>query len=116
MAPKLKKRTELLEKLREVFRGLRSQPASRVVAEINPVLRGWVNYFRIGNASRCFSYVKCHVEMKIRQHLMRAKGRRGHGWKRWSKAELVRKLGLFNDYRLKPYVPRPKALPGHAVS
>ncbi len=116
MAPKLKKRTALLEKLRESFLGLRSQPVERVVEEINPVLRGWVNYFRVGNASRCFSYVKRHVEMKIRQHLMRAKGRSGHGWKRWSKAELVRKLGLFNDYRLKPYVLRPKALPGHAVS
>jgi len=116
VAPKLKKRTELLEELRDIFRSLRSQPVTRVVQKINPVLRGWVNYFRIGNASRCFSYVKRHVEMKVRQHLMRAKGRRGHGWKRWSTAELVRKLGLFNDYRLKPYVPRPKALPGHAVS
>jgi len=114
-APTLKARTALLGKLKEIFRGLRSQPVGRVVEKINPVLRGWVNYFRIGNASRCFSYVKRYVEMKIRQHLMRARGRRGHGWKRWSKKELVRKLGLFDDYRLKPYVPRPKALPGHAV-
>jgi hypothetical protein len=30
-----------------------------VVQLINPVLRGWVNYFAIGNSSRCFSYVKC---------------------------------------------------------
>ena len=56
--PKLKKRTALLEKLREVFRKHRSQPVSRVVQEINPILRGWVNYFRIGNSSRCFSYVR----------------------------------------------------------
>ena len=113
--PKLKARTELLGKLKEVFRCRRSQPVARVIEEINPVLRGWVDYFRVGNASRCFSYVKRHVEMKVRQHLMRARGRSGHGWKRWSKEELVRKLGLFNDYGLKPYVPRLKALPGRAV-
>lgn len=115
MVPKLKKRTALLAKLREIFRCRRSQPVARVVEEINPVLRGWVNHFRIGNASRCFSYVKRHVEMKIRQHLMRARGRSGHGWKRWSKAELVRQLGLFNDYRVRPYRPRLKADPCQAV-
>jgi Group II intron, maturase-specific domain len=26
-----------------------------VIAVINPILRGWVNYFRVGNAARCFS-------------------------------------------------------------
>lgn len=115
MAPKLKKRTALLAKLKEIFRGRRSQPVERVVEEINPVLRGWVNYFRIGNASQCFSYVRRHVELKIRRHLMHAKGRSGYGWKRWSKSELVRNLGLYDDYKLRRYVPRLKALPGHAA-
>ena len=115
-APKLKARTELLTKLKEIFRRRRSQPVGWVVEEINPVLRGWVNYFRYGNASRSFSYVRQYVEVKIRRHLMRARGRGGRGWKRWSKEELVRKLGLFNGYRLKRYEPRLKALPGHSVS
>src|SRR5947209_5432007 len=39
-APKLKKRTALLQKLREIFRCFQSQPVSRVVALINPILRG----------------------------------------------------------------------------
>ena len=34
-----------------------SQPVGRVITEINPILRGWVNYFRIGNAARCLAYV-----------------------------------------------------------
>jgi RNA-directed DNA polymerase len=57
-APKLKKRTALLGKLRDVFRRYASQPVGRVVALINPILRGWVNYFAVGHSSRCFSVVK----------------------------------------------------------
>ena len=32
---------------------------------------------------------------------MRARGRTGYGWKRWSKKWLYDQLGLFNDYRLR---------------
>ena len=78
--PKLKKRTALLRKLREVFRRYRSQPVNGVVEIINPILRGWVNYFAIGHSSRCFQFVKRWVELKIRRHLMRARNRRGFGW------------------------------------
>src|SRR5208283_3274974 len=42
-APKLKKRTALFEKLREVFRQHVSWPVEVVIAKINPILRGWVN-------------------------------------------------------------------------
>ena len=56
--PRLKKRTALLAKLREIFRRYVSQPVGRVIELINPVLRGWVNYFAVGHSSRCFSFVK----------------------------------------------------------
>jgi len=100
LAPALKKRTALLRKLQEVFRRWRSQPVRRVIAVINPILRGWVNYFRVGNAARCFSIVRSWVERKVRRHMMRARGRRGFGWKRWSRAWLHTTLGLFADYRV----------------
>ena len=77
-----------------------SQPVERVIAVINPILRGWVNYFRIGNASECFTFVKDWVEKKVRRHMMRARGLGGFGWNRWSRAWIYRTLGLFNDYRV----------------
>ena len=83
--PKLKKRTALLRGLKEIFRRSQSQPVHRVIAQINPVLRGWVNYFAIGHASRCFSYVRDWVEKKVRRLLMRARKRRGFGWKSWKR-------------------------------
>jgi RNA-directed DNA polymerase len=99
-APKLKKRTALFAKLREVFRRNVSQPVGRVIKEINPILRGWVNYFRVGHSTRCFSMFSHWVEEKVRRHLMRARGRPGMGWKRWSREWVYGKLGLFKDYRV----------------
>ena len=99
-APKLKKRTALFENLREIFRKHVSWPVEKVIAKINPILRGWVNYFRVGHSSSCFYMVKRWVEKKVRPHLMRARGRKGFGWKRWSSEWLYERLGLFNDYRL----------------
>ena len=96
--PQQKKRARLRAKLTEVFRRSRSQPIGRVIEEINPILRGWVNYFRIGHASRCFGFVRDWVEKKVRRHMMRARGRRGFGWNRWSRAWLYKALGLYSDY------------------
>src|SRR6516225_9176678 len=109
--PKLKKRTALLQKLRDIFRRFQSQPVGRVVELINPILRGWVNYFAVGHASRCFGFVRDWVEKKVRRHLMRARGRQGFGWDRWSKRWLYDRLGLFNEYRVRRPSPAPKALP-----
>jgi RNA-directed DNA polymerase len=100
VTPAVKQRTALLRKLKEEFRRLDSQPIRRVIAEINPILRGWANYFRAGNAARCFGFVRDWVERKVRRHLMRARGRRGFGWKRWSREWLYETLGLFSDYRV----------------
>ena len=110
-APKLKKRTALFEKLREIFRRNVSQPVGKVIEMINPILRGWVNYFQIGDSSRCFSMVKRWVEKKIRRHLMRARGRKGMGWKRWSREWLYEELALFNDYRVRRQLPKADPTP-----
>ena len=67
--PQTKKRTALLRQLKVVFRSLRSQPIRNVIEIINPILRGWVQYFSIGNASQCFSFIRNWVEEKTRRHL-----------------------------------------------
>jgi RNA-directed DNA polymerase len=109
--PKLKKRTALLGKLRDMFRRYASQPVGRVIELINPILRGWVNYFAVGHSSRCFSFVKDWVEKKIRRHLMRARKRKGFGWQRWSRRWLYDELGLYNHYRVRRPESVPKANP-----
>ena len=109
--PKPATRTELLRKLKEIFRRYRSQPVERVIERINPILRGWVNYFRYGNSRPCFSYVRLWVEKKIRRHLRRARKRWGFGWRKWSRAWIHRTFGLYDDYGVRYYRPQPKAKP-----
>ena len=99
--PKLKKRTALLRELKEVFRRYRSQPIERVISLINPMLRGWVNYFAVGHSSECFSYIKDWVEKKVRRHMAHARKRKGFGWERWSRPWLYNTLKLFNSYRVR---------------
>jgi RNA-directed DNA polymerase len=107
--PLLKKRTALLRKRKDIFRCHQSQPIDRVISLITPIVRGWVRYFAIGDARRCFGFLKDWVEKKGRRHLRRARKRRGFGWKRWRRQGLYAKLGLFNQYRVQR--PRAKALP-----
>lgn len=103
ITPRMKARTALLRKLKEVFRRHNSQPVDRVIDLINPILRGWVNYFRVGHASGCFGYIKDWVEKKIRRHQMRARKRSGFGWNRWNRDWFYKNLGLYNDYKVRYY-------------
>jgi RNA-directed DNA polymerase len=91
----------LLRKLKDVFRRHRSQPVNRVIHLINPVLRGWVNYFAVGNSGECFNFIKDWVEKKVRRHMLRARKRKGFGWTRWSRQWLYETLKLFNSYRVR---------------
>lgn len=101
--PRMKNRSRLLQQLREVFRKHISQPTGRVIYLINRILRGWTNYFRIGNSSRCFGYIKYWVEKKVRRHLMKSRKRHGFGWNRWSNQYLYEHLGLYKDYQIRYY-------------
>jgi len=88
-----------------------SLSARALIEKINPILRGWVNYFSLGHSSRCLSFIRNWVEQKIRRHLARAQLRRGFGWKRWSRRWMYEALGLFDDYSVRYLVSSPKVAP-----
>jgi RNA-directed DNA polymerase len=104
--PKLKKRTALQRKLKDIFRRYQSQPVDRIIKLINPMLRGWVAYFAVGHSSECFGYIKDWVEKKIRRHMAQARNRKGFGWKRWSKQWLYESLRLYNGYKVRRLTPK----------
>lgn len=73
---------------------------SEVINEINPVLRGWVNYFRIGHSARVFSEVRRFTLCRVRRYMRRKQGGRGYGWKKLSSNFFYGTLGLFYEYRI----------------
>jgi RNA-directed DNA polymerase len=107
-SPRKKKETEVLRRVGEVLRGNRDQPVRAAVAKVNAVIRGWVNYFRVGNSRQAFDEVKYHVERKVRRFAAKKAKRRGFGWKRWSREVVYGAWGLFDDYRIR-YRAIPKA-------
>lgn len=46
-----------------------------LIRDLNPVLRGWGNYFRTGNAARKFLQVDTYVWSRLRGFLVKRKGR-----------------------------------------
>jgi len=103
-SPRTKKITEVLRAVREKLRRNRDyQSVPQAVSEINPILRGWVNYFRVGNSSRAFDKVKQEVERKVRRFAVKKLKRKGFGWARWSSDVVYGRWGLFNDYRIRYY-------------
>lgn len=77
-----------------------------IVRRVNPVVRGWVNYFRMGNSSEVFGEIRHFVQCRIRRYIRRGQKRHGYGWKTLKSDFLYGTLGLFYDYRV-VYQPRP---------
>jgi group II intron reverse transcriptase/maturase len=77
-----------------------------VIADLNPVLRGWGNYFRTGNAAQRFNQLDTYVWRRLRQLRLQRKGRhlRPGEAERWS-GEYFHKLGL---HRLRGTVAYPE--------
>ena len=98
--PKPNKVTEVLRRIRGVLRKSRHLQMREAVQQVNQILRGWVNYFRVGNSSAALRKVKYHVERNVRRFAARKAGRGGFGWKRWSSEVVYRAWGLFADYRI----------------
>lgn len=104
MTPKKKACKAIKAKIGETIRRGGATPAKELISQINAILKGWVNYFRVGHSSRAFSEVRDYVEMKVRTLLTRRKRRRKSsiGWRRWSNEYLYDVLGLYWDWNVRP--------------
>jgi len=78
-----------------------------VIAQLNPVLRGWGNYFRTGNAARKFNQLDGYVWRRLRKLRIERKGRnlKPGEIKKW-KREYFENLGL---HRLRGTVKYPES-------
>ena len=104
--PRKKKRKEIGEKVKAVLKANWNQPLQEVIQAVNAVVRGWVNYFRIGNSTQTFNVVRDEIERKVRKFVSKRQKRRGFGWRRWSREEIYQKWGLYRDYRIQYLYPK----------
>ena len=70
------------------------QPAARI-EEINPVLRGWCEYFNQGPVGKAYRVVRRYTERRFRRWLMRRQQKRGTGYRQYPDRYLYQVVGLF---------------------
>ena len=63
------------------------QDIREIIAMINPILRGWGNYFRTGNAAKKFNQLDRYVAWRLRRLMVKRYGRNLHaGHPSWDRA------------------------------
>ena len=92
--------------MKAVLKAHHDKPLKEVIQAVNAVVRGWVNYFRIGNSNDTFGKVRDFIEKKVRQIVLKRKGWKGFSWKRWNREEIYGKWGLYNDYLIRYLYPK----------
>jgi RNA-directed DNA polymerase len=98
----------LREKVRDrTGRNRAGLPIEVVIEQLNPIVRGWGNYFRTGNAANKFTQIDDYIVRRLKLLLVKKRGRNLHAGvaEQWTE-------GWFNDhglYRLRGTVRYPKA-------
>jgi RNA-directed DNA polymerase len=69
-------------------------PIAALVAELNPVLRGWGNYFRWGNSSWKFSQIDSYVQERLALFDSKKRQRSGRRWGDAHAAAWLSRLGV----------------------
>jgi RNA-directed DNA polymerase len=104
--PRQKAQASIRAKIRELTRYERTVPLEVVIQDINPVIRGWVNYFRIGHSNRAFREIRQYIVKKSMRYIRRKQLKQGFGWKTWTSEVLYGQYGLFYGYQLPPKAAR----------
>ncbi|MFE7524590.1 group II intron reverse transcriptase/maturase [Kitasatospora sp. NPDC057542] len=86
----------LRDKIRAATSRSRSErPVAAVVADLNPVLRGWAAYFRNGNSGRKFNEVDGYVHERLAIFASRKHGLRGRNWTTRFTYGWISRLGVY---------------------
>ena len=110
--PKRKKQEELLRRVNNILKYSRHRKVKEAISLINPVIVGWMNYFRVGNSAGVFDRIRSEVMRRVRRFEMKQRNRCGFGWKRWSSEVIYREWGLVWNYQVRYFYRSPvKALP-----
>ena len=92
--PRAKAVASLKEKIRQRIGRRYSLSLEEVIGEINPILRGWHNYFKVGNGEPNFRRLDGFILNRLRIFVKRKHSDESRGCRRLAD-DLVDRLGLF---------------------
>jgi RNA-directed DNA polymerase len=84
---------KIRKKLRDEWVALRGHPIPTVIQRLNPVIRGWANYFRIGVARKCFESLDNWMFRREVRYVEHTHPNKPKAWKQfhyWGKLNLQR--------------------------
>jgi len=81
----------LKDKIRDVLQGARGRNLKKVISELNPILRGWMAYYKLTETKRALEELDGWIRHKLRCSLWRQ-------WKRpYTRAKNLMKAGLTEE-------------------
>jgi RNA-directed DNA polymerase len=87
------------EKIRQITARKRlSNPLEEVIKYLNRVIRGWRNYFRIGNSTKKFQDLDRYVGERLRRWMRWIRGARGR-WNEKAFTNLIARSGLEHFFK-----------------
>jgi RNA-directed DNA polymerase len=89
------------QEVREIVNFNRTVKVGEVIRELNPIVRGWVNYYRIGNSSKKFGNIRYYIVNRVRKYMRKRRHLSGYGFKEYPDKYIYQVLGLYNDYQIR---------------
>lgn len=93
--PSAKAMRSIKNRVRELTSYRIPEKVEVIISRLNPVVRGWANYFIEGNSSKWFCKLRHYIENKVRRFLQKRKLRDGFGYKQYPHQYLYKELGLY---------------------
>jgi RNA-directed DNA polymerase len=93
ITPSKKSILSIRNKLRQEWLNLQGQSVQRVIEKLNPIIRGWANYFRIGVSAECFRTLDNWMFRRECRHTKRTHPKKNKKWRSqryWGKLNLER--------------------------
>jgi len=72
---------KLRERLRALWRERRGQPVARLIHDLNPLIRGWANYFRIGVAAETFAHLDTWMYTRAYRYARHRHPKKSWAWR-----------------------------------
>jgi RNA-directed DNA polymerase len=95
LCPSAKAQLRFRDKIRSILRPGNKTPPQEVILVLNPVLRGWGNYFSLGHPSDAFGKMDYYVTHRMWCHLRRRSQRKCHSFGNTGLHAALTGAGLF---------------------